>query len=62
MRFGWSIPLPGPFRLSGTLWRSRPRRRVWHGTLPGWQCPHDHPRKDAATECARREARRRLAG
>ena len=61
MRLTWGIPLPGPFRLSGTLWRSRPRGRVWHGTLPGWRCPHDHPRKDAAVACAQQEARRRLA-
>jgi hypothetical protein len=62
MRLGWSIPLPGPFRLGGTIWRSRPRRRrtsVYHGTLPGWKCPHDHRRPDTAQACARREATRR---
>lgn len=61
MRLGWSIPLPGPFRLSGTIWRSRRRQRlVYHGTLPdGWECPHEHRREDTAIECARREARRR---
>jgi hypothetical protein len=59
MRLGWSIPLPGPFRLSGTLWRSRPRG--YHGTLPGWQCPHRHQREDLARDCARREQRRRMA-
>ena len=26
MRLGLSIPLPGPFRLSGTVWQSRRRR------------------------------------
>ena len=57
-RLGWSIPLPGPFRLSGTLWRSK-RRRGYHGTLPGWKCPHAHSRMDLAVDCARREARRR---
>jgi hypothetical protein len=66
MRLGWSIPLPGPFRLSGTIWRSGRRRRrsrtpVWHGQLPGWQCPHNHTREDTAVACARREARRRAA-
>jgi hypothetical protein len=64
MRLGWSIPLPGPFRLSGTVWRSKPRRRpqapVYHGTLPGWACPHDHRRLDTATACAQREAVRRM--
>lgn len=63
MRLGWSIPLPGPFRLSGTIWRSRYRRRrapVYHGTLPGWQCPHNHRREDTAQACAQREAARRL--
>jgi hypothetical protein len=66
MRLGWSIPLPGPFRLSGTIWRSkrrrhRKRRTVWHGTLPGvhWQCPHNHARPDLADACAQREAQRR---
>lgn len=62
MRLGWSIPLPGPFRLSGTIWRSRRRRgRVYHGTLPGWQCPHGHRREDTAVACAQREQRRRIA-
>jgi hypothetical protein len=63
MRLGWSIPLPGPFWLSGTIWRSRHRRRrtpVYHGTLPGWRCAHDHRREDTAQACAEREARRRL--
>lgn len=68
MRFGWSLHA-GPFWLSDTLWRSKPRRRqqfrparrVWHGTLAdGWQCPHNHLRPDTATECALREARRRV--
>jgi hypothetical protein len=64
MRLGWSIPLPGPFRLSGTIWRSKPRRRKgrgYHGTLPGWKCPHNHSREDLAVACAQREARRRAA-
>jgi hypothetical protein len=26
MRLGWSVPLPGPFRIGGTVWRSRRRR------------------------------------
>jgi hypothetical protein len=63
MRFGWSIPLPGPFYLAGTIWRSkrrRARRQVWHGTLPdGFRCPHNHTRPDTATACANAEARRR---
>ena len=69
MRLGWSIPLPGPFRLGGTIWRSKPRRRkhrgparpVYHGRLPGWKCPHNHSREDLALECAQREAKRRGA-
>jgi len=64
MRFGWSFGLPGPFYIGGTIWRSkrrRPRSRVYHGTLPGWRCKHDHRREDTAVECARREARRRMA-
>lgn len=64
MRLGWFVPLPGPFNLGGTLWRSgrhRDRRRqVWHGTLTdGWQCRHDHHREDTAQACAQREQRRR---
>lgn len=63
MRIGWRIPLPGPFYLAGTVWRSRGRharrRPAYHGTLPGWQCPHDHRRPDTATACAQREERRR---
>jgi hypothetical protein len=66
MRLGWSIPLPGPFRLSGTIWRSKRRRRgrrrlVYHGQLPGWKCPHNHSREDLAIACAQREAKRRRA-
>jgi hypothetical protein len=60
MRIGWHIPLPGPFSVGGTLWRSKPRRRRgYHGTLPGWKCPHNHSRRDLAEACAQREARRR---
>lgn len=63
MRLGWSVPLPGPLRLSGTIWRSRrrrnKRRQVYHATLPGWQCKHNHTREDTALACAAREQRRR---
>lgn len=61
MRIGWSIPLPGPFRVSGTVWRSKSRRRgkTYHGQLPGWKCPHNHSREDLALACAQREAQRR---
>jgi hypothetical protein len=63
MRLGWRIPLGGPFSLSGTVWRSkRRRRRGYHGTLPGWQCPHNHSRENLAVACAQREARRRAGG
>jgi hypothetical protein len=60
-------PAAGPFRLSGTNWRLKPRRRgrrapVYHGTLPGWKCPHNHSREDLAVACAQREARRRRQG
>ena len=55
MRIGWSIPLPGPFRVGGTVWRSK--RRGMHGTLPGWKCPHNHSRPDLAIACANRHAR-----
>jgi hypothetical protein len=61
MRITWSLPLPGPFRIGGTLWRSkrRPRGKTWHGTLPGWKCHHDHRTVEAARECAAREQRKR---
>jgi hypothetical protein len=67
MRLGWSIRLPGPFRLSGTIWRSgrrrrhRRRHRVYAGQLPGWKCRHKHRTQEAALECARRESRKRKA-
>ena len=35
--------------------------RGYHGTLPGWKCPHNHSREDLAVDCANREARRRPA-
>lgn len=57
MRLGWRIPLPGPFFLSGTIWRSR--RPYWYGYMPdGSRCPHHHRRKDTAQACTAREARR----
>jgi hypothetical protein len=65
MRLGWRIPLPGPFSLGGTIWRSKPRRRsvrVYHGTYGGKQCPHNHHRPDTAQDCGdamARAARRR---
>lgn len=61
MRLGWDVHLFGPLYLSDTIWRSRrrPRGKVWHGTLPGWNCPHNHTREDTAVECARREQQRR---
>ena len=34
MRIGCFVPLPGPFRVSGTIWRSR-RRRGRRGGNPG---------------------------
>jgi hypothetical protein len=60
VKLGYSIPLPGPFRLFGTVWRSKSCRRrrrapVYHGTLPGWS-PHNHTREDLALACARRGA------
>ena len=70
MRIGWHIPLPGPFSIGGTVWRSKSRRsrsrtrprtaaarRGYHGTLPGWTCPHNHSRPDLAEACAQRYAR-----
>jgi hypothetical protein len=59
MRIGWRIPLPGPFYIGGTVWRSKRRRRGYHGTLPGWKCEHVHRTRTAAEECANRELRRR---
>jgi hypothetical protein len=63
MRLGWRVGLPGPFYIGGTLWRSARRRRArgrfYHGTLPGWTCPHNHTRPDTALACARAERRRR---
>jgi hypothetical protein len=60
MRLGWHVHLLGPFSVGGTIWRSRRRRRGYHGTLPGWKCPHNHSRMDLAMACAQREERRRL--
>jgi hypothetical protein len=61
MRLGMSVHLWGPFYMSDTLWRSKPRHRgrTYHGTLGDWKCPHNHTREDLAVECARQEARRR---
>lgn len=61
MRLGWRVHLLGPFYLSDTIWSSKRRHHgpVYHGSLPGWKCPHDHRREDTAKACAQREARRR---
>jgi hypothetical protein len=60
MRIGWSIPLPGPFWIGGTLWQSKRRTRYYNGTLPdGWRCRHHHQREDTALACANQEAKRR---
>lgn len=63
MRLGWRKHLLGPFYLGGTIFqtrrRRRPRAQTYHGTLPGWQCVHEHRRPDTATACAQREERRR---
>jgi hypothetical protein len=63
MRLTWHRHLLGPFGIGGTIWQSRrrrPRREVYHGTLPGgWTCPHNHSREDTAIACAQREERRR---
>jgi hypothetical protein len=64
MRIWWSLPLPGPFRIGGTVWRSKSRRSGFHGVhdlLPGWQCRHNHSRLDLAADCANREYARRVA-
>ena len=60
-RLSWHVHLLGPFGVGGTIWQSRrrSRRKVYHGTLPGWTCPHNHARDDLAVACAQREARRR---
>lgn len=62
MRLGWHVGL-GPFYLAGTILRiggpHRRRRTVYHGTLPGWTCPHNHTRPDTAETCRDKEARRR---
>ena len=64
MRLGWHVHLLGPLGLGGTIWQSRrrrPRAKTYHGTLPGWTCPHDHRREDTAVACGQREQRRRVA-
>jgi hypothetical protein len=57
------IPLPGPLYLRGTQELGRHSRRhlrhAYAGTLPGWQCLHDHRSQAAAYRCARREEKRR---
>ena len=61
MRLGWHVHLLGPFGVGGTIWRSRGRRhraQTYHGTLPGWQCEHNHRRPDTAEACARAMARK----
>ena len=67
MRLTWHKHLLGPFGVGGTIWQSKRRRlrgakrKVYHGTLPGWKCQHNHSRMDLAVACAQREERRRAA-
>ena len=49
MRLGWSIPIVGPIRLSGTIWRSKPKRK-WK-TL---SCGHAHRSQAAYDRCLQR--------
>jgi hypothetical protein len=73
VRLGWSVGF-GPFRLGGTIFRTRrrrkrrraPARRVWHGQVTNqgrvvWTCPHNHSRPDLADACSERELKRRRA-
>lgn len=53
MRLGWHIPLPGPFYLAGTIWRSKSRRRY-----PVQDCGHAHRTRQAYVECRMRQQRR----
>lgn len=46
MRIYWSLPLPGPFRIGGTLWRSKRRRRY-----PVLDCGHAHRTRQAYERC-----------
>jgi hypothetical protein len=63
MSLYFRIPLPGPFgyskRIGGRKRRRRSSQPAYHGTLPGWQCHHNHRTQEAARECADQEARRR---
>jgi hypothetical protein len=66
MRVGWRVPLIWPFYVGGTVWQSKPRRRtqaqqlpVYHATLPGWECQHNHRSQRSADVCADRERRHR---
>lgn len=49
MRLGWRIPLPGPFSLSGTVWRSKRRRATPRYKV--LDCGHAHRTEQAHREC-----------
>lgn len=50
MRLGWRIPLPGPFSLSGTVWRSKRPKPVTR-QYKVQSCGHAHRTEQAHREC-----------
>ena len=45
MRIGWRIPLPGPFSVGGTVWRSKPRPK---SAMTAGHVNREHRRFNAA--------------
>lgn len=52
MRLGWRVHLIGPFSLSGTVWRSKRRRKY-----PVLACGHAHRSREAYEKCVTRNRR-----
>ena len=53
MRLGWSIHLPGPFYVSGTIWRSH-HQHGYQRKYPILPCGHAHRSQRTYDECLRR--------
>jgi len=54
MRLSWHIRLPGPFSLSGTIWRSKPKHKGYVRKWAILDCGHAHRTAEAYQMCVKK--------
>ena len=57
MRLSWHIRLPGPFSLSGTIWRSKPKHKGYVRKWAILDCGHAHRSSEAYQACVKKQVR-----